>query len=122
MPRTIVTKQFVCILLFSLSLSLILNVITLLDWFNAPEYKLGSLTRNVEMSISFSATQKQVITLPKGLTVRNATPRGFARISLLAPYRFSIYIADSEDDLVDYSKEPEMDELYFTTRTSTGKF
>jgi hypothetical protein len=114
------TKQYFLTVLLGISMAL--NLLAWVDWSNAPEYKIGTLKKDVEVSVVFSSVEKQVIVLPKGLAVRNATPRGLARISLIAPYRFSIYIADGEDDLVDYLQEPKMDELYFTQRTSTGKF
>ncbi|MEX0271444.1 hypothetical protein AB3R30_20115 [Leptolyngbyaceae cyanobacterium UHCC 1019] len=103
-----------------LCISLLLNFLVLLNSCNSPEYKFGVLERDVPVVLYTISGKKVLLTLPKGLTVRNETPEGLARISLLAPYRFSVQIADGEDDLVDYSRSGRS--TYSTKRTETGKF
>jgi len=96
-----------------LIVSLIVNISVGIDLFNAPENKLGVLTKDVEVVMYFAGTDKKIIvSFPKGLTVKNESPRGFASISLFSPYRFSITIATGEDDLVDYSAKTLTDALY----------
>jgi hypothetical protein len=103
-----------------LCFSLLLNFLFLLNGINNPEYKFGVLTKDIPIVLRPIEGEQVIVILPKGLTVRNETPRGVAGVSLLAPYRFSVQIADGEDNLVNYSQNGRY--VFFTERTETGKF
>jgi hypothetical protein len=48
--------------------------------------------------------------LPKGISVRDASPNGFAAMGLFGPHRFSITVATEERHLVDYNASKEIRE------------
>lgn len=95
--RQKVWKYFLALLmLFSVGL----NILTIFDWTSEPEYKLGVLTQDIEMTVNGI---EPLFTLPKGLTVENASPRGLATAGLFFPNRFRITVAASSEEFVDYS-------------------
>ena len=88
-------------------LSIILNIILVpLAWWDyttSPYRREGFLKEDVRIGVH--NRKETIITLPKGLVVRNASPRGLDAIDLLEPHRFSI-IVTSERELVQYGKVP----------------
>lgn len=85
-------------------MSLLLNItfacVIAVDKLNAPRDRVGVLTRDLEIG-SFSGT-KTLFRLPKGLTVRDASPQFLAAIGQFEPYRCSIVITSEDEALVDY--------------------
>lgn len=83
--------------------SIILNILFILGYLfnriNSPSNKLGILKEDVEVGY-FKGTEK-VFVLPKGLTVKNESPRGLSAIGQFENERFSVIIT-SDRDLVDY--------------------
>jgi hypothetical protein len=72
----------------------------LLDKLNAPPNRVGVLTRDVEIG-SFSDS-KVLFMLPKGTTVRDASPRFLEAIDLFEPNRFSIIFTTEDEQIVNY--------------------
>lgn len=85
-------------------LSVTFNVIFLLTWcfnsLNKPSYRLGRLEKDITIG-SFMG-DSIVFTLPKGLTVRNASERGINAIGQFENERFQIVISSDDWDLVSY--------------------
>lgn len=85
-------------------MSLLLNValacVVGVEKLSAPEDRVGVLTKNLEIG-SFSGTAT-MFRLPKGLTVRDASPRFLAAIGQFEPYRFSIVITSEDESLINY--------------------
>ncbi|MCL1475334.1 hypothetical protein [Argonema antarcticum] len=94
-----------------LGLSLLLNIWVGWEWLNAPEYKIGILKKDLELSFD-GAGRQQLIKMSKGLSVRNEMPRGLAGVGTFLPYRFSITIATDDPYLVDYSKPSRSTDVY----------
>lgn len=110
-----INKKYILRALFILSvlLNILLGWSLLIKQFNAPEIKTGILTKDIK--IGRFGGKDTIFTLPKGLTVENATPRGFDAIDRFEPYRFSIVVSSDKDNLVDYSdkmKRQEYGNLY----------
>lgn len=84
--------------------SVLLNValagVVALEKLNAPEDRIGVLTKDLEVG-SFSGTAT-IFRLPKGLTVRDASPRFFAAVGQFEPHRFSIIITSENESVVNY--------------------
>ena len=80
--------------------SVVFNILTIFDWIIQPEYKLGILTQDIDLTVNGIKT---LFKLPKGLTVENASPRGIATAGLFFPHRFRIIVAASDEKFVDYS-------------------
>lgn len=92
-----------------LIISLVLNVLFIADYaiekLNSPEYRGGVLRQDV--TVYFQRWQGQdreviPIIIPKGLTVRDASPRGFNAIALFEPNRFKIIFTSEDRNLVNY--------------------
>ena len=85
-------------------ISISLNIIFLIGWglnsINRPSYKLGRLEK--DLTIGYLAGDSLLFTLPKGLTVRNASERGISAIGQFENERFQIVIS-SDDALVNYN-------------------
>lgn len=98
-----------------LSISLLINVFFILkiaiDKFNSPTNQLGELKQDVSIKL-FNHADTVLFKLPKGLTVRNVSERGFGAIGQFENNRFEIVITSSQANLVDYSK-PEKELLPF---------
>lgn len=93
-----------------LIVSLIVNVTFCINLglksLNSPEDRWGGLRGDVRVSFfSNGKNGKELITvvLPKGITVRDASPRGFDHVDLFEPYRFQITFSSDYNDLVDYT-------------------
>jgi hypothetical protein len=90
------------ILLFG---SLLLNVALLgwigLDRFNAPSGRLGRLEKDIT-AVSIADRGRLPFRLPKGLTVRDESPRGLAAAGMFEPYRFAIVITTEDEKVVNY--------------------
>lgn len=91
-----------------LTISVLLNagfgVVQLVDRWNAPEDRIGVLARDVEIG-SFSGSDA-IFRLPRGLTVRDASPRFIASIDQFEPHRFSIVITTENEGVVNYKVPP----------------
>lgn len=87
-----------------LRISIGLNVLFLigwgLSWMNTPSHELGRLEKDVE--IGYFTGDSAIFTLPKGLTVQNASQRGFNAIGQFENKRFQIVITSDRTDLVNY--------------------
>ena len=88
------------LLSFSVLLNVGFGVLQLVDRWNAPEDRVGVLTRDLEVG-SFGGTNV-IFSLPKGLTVRDASPRFLASIDVFEPHRFSVTMTTENEDLVNY--------------------
>jgi hypothetical protein len=89
-----------------LAASLVLNVVfagwLLLDRFNSPSGRLGRLEKDITAG-SIVDRQRIPFRLPKGLTVRDESPRGVAGIGMFEPYRFAVVITTDDSGAVNYS-------------------
>ena len=85
-------------------ISITLNILFLIGWgwtsINRPSYKIGRLEKDIEIGI-FTG-DSVIFTLPKGLTVRNASQRGLAAAGQFENERFEIVITSNDWDLVNY--------------------
>jgi hypothetical protein len=68
---------------------------------NAPTDRIGVLKRNIQAS-SFE-NQRILFTLPKGLTVRDASPGFIASIDVFERNRFAIVLTSDDENVIDYS-------------------
>ncbi|HZK28073.1 MAG TPA: hypothetical protein VFD00_11125 [Thermoclostridium sp.] len=86
-----------------LIISIAFNIIFLIGWglnsLNKPSYRLGRLEKDI--TIGHFMGDSLIFTLPKGLTVRNASERGLSAIGQFENERFQIVIS-SDDQLVNY--------------------
>ncbi|WP_431161544.1 hypothetical protein [Flagellimonas beolgyonensis] len=84
-------------------ISIALNIIFLIGWglnnLNKPSYRLGRLEKDITIGNFMGDSLK--FTLPKGLTVRNASERGLSAIGQFENERFQIVIT-SDDALINY--------------------
>jgi len=85
-------------------LSIVFNIIFGLGWFlnyiNSPTYKLGVLTQDV--NAGFLAGDSTIYKIPKGITVRDVSPRGIASIGQFENNRFELIFTTDREDLVNY--------------------
>ena len=86
-------------------LSITCNIVFGLGWFlnymNSPTYKLGVLTQDV--NAGFIADDKTIFKIPKGITVRDVSPRGIAAIGQFENNHFELVFTTDRDDLVNYT-------------------
>jgi hypothetical protein len=84
-------------------ISIALNFIFLIGWglnsLNNPSYKLGRLEKDI--TVGYFMGDSLLFTLPKGLTVRNASQRGISAIGQFENERFQIVIS-SDGELINY--------------------
>jgi len=84
-------------------ISITLNILFLIGWglstLNKPSYTLGRLEKDI--TIGQFMGDSLFFTLPKGLTVRNASERGLSAIGQFENERFQIVIS-SDDELINY--------------------
>ena len=80
--------------------------------FNATSGRIGVLTRDIHAG-SFS-DESVLFSLPKGLTVRDESPRGLNAIDLFEPHRYAIVLTTEDEKLIDFNspKKHSHDELY----------
>lgn len=87
-----------------LRLSITFNVIFSLGWFlnyiNSPTYQLGVLTQDV--NAGFLAGDSTIYKIPKGITVRDVSPRGIEAIGQFENNRFELVFTTGREDLVNY--------------------
>jgi hypothetical protein len=84
-------------------LSIFFNIFTFVDRTAMPDYKLGSLRQDIEVS-DYGDDSKVLFRLPKNITVMDVSPRGIATIGLFDSERFSIVVvAPGSADFIDYS-------------------
>ena len=85
-------------------LSITLNIVFGIGWFlnsiNTPTYRLGVLTQDV--NAGFLAGDSTIYKIPKGITVRDVSPRGIAAIGQFENYRFELIFTTDREDLVNY--------------------
>lgn len=85
-------------------LSITLNIIFGIGWFlnsiNSPTYRLGVLTQDV--NAGFLAGDSTIYIIPKGITVRDVSPRGIAAIGQFENNRFELVFTTDREDLVNY--------------------
>ena len=86
-----------------LIISITFNIVFLIGWglsnFNKPSGKLGRLEKDI--TIGYFGGDSLIFTLPKGLTVRNASERGINAIGQFENERFQVVIS-SDTDLINY--------------------
>lgn len=86
-------------------ISIVLNIIFCIGWLfyslNTPSYKLGIL--NEDIKAGFLGNDSTIFIIPKGVTVRNVSPRGIEAIGQFENNRFEIIFTTDRDDLIDYS-------------------
>lgn len=92
-------KKF--LIICSVLLNIVFCLMFLWNNINTPSYKYGVLKNDVEVGI-FSS-DSLLFTLPKGLTVKNVSPRGLNAIGQFEGNRFELVITTDRDDLVDYN-------------------
>ena len=84
-------------------ISVLLNILFIIglifSYLNSPTHELGRLKKDI--TITHFSSNDTVFYLPKGLTVRNISPRGLASIGQFENNRFEIVIT-SDNELVDY--------------------
>jgi len=85
----------------SITFNIIFGLGYLLNCFNSPTYKLGVLTQ--EVNAGFLAGDSVMYKIPKGITVRDVSPRGIAAIGQFENNRFEIVFTTDRDDLVNYN-------------------
>ena len=87
------------------ALSIFLNIVFILIWMwnilNSPSNKIGRLEK--EISVGYFSTDSALFTLPKGLTVRDASSSGLNAIGQFENNRFEIVITTDDQDLINYS-------------------
>lgn len=76
---------------------IVLNLWFVLSWLNQPSFKQGVLIRDITVPL----TQDVKIILPKGLVVKDESPRGLTAIGQFDKNRFSITIT-SDFKMVNY--------------------
>lgn len=86
-------------------LSITCNVIfalgLLINYINSPTYKLGVLTQDV--NVGFLSGDSTLYIIPKGITVRDISPRGVSAIGQFENNRFELVFTTDRDDLVNYN-------------------
>lgn len=92
----VITRKITLIFVFGVSI--ILNIIYLLDWINSPYDRYGILTQDVKVYFD----KDTYITLPKGLVVRDESLQGIAAIDQFSNHRFSITVT-GDFPIVDYN-------------------
>lgn len=94
------------LLIVSLTLNISIGGILAIKTINSPVNRLGILKNDTKIIIPKELSKRESISivLPKGMVVKDASPRGFDRIYLMEPFRFQItFVSDEGIDLVDYS-------------------
>jgi hypothetical protein len=85
-------------------LSITLNIIFALGWglnyLNSPTYRLGVLTQDV--NAGFLAGDSTIYRIPKGITVRDISPRGISAIGQFENNRFELIFTTDRQDLINY--------------------
>lgn len=60
--------------------------------------RIGVLNQNIELTVF--GEDKQLFTLPKGITIQDASPTGAGWFEI---YRFKIIVSSEQPNLIDYS-------------------
>ncbi len=84
----------------SFLLNFILSFIFLWNYFNSPSYKYGRLEKDIKV---FNSSGEIEYKIPKGITVRDVSPRGLAAIGTIQNQRFEIILTSSSDEYVNYN-------------------
>ncbi len=88
-----------------LTISFLLNLIFILGLvfykLNSPTYQLGILEKDVEVGVF--GNDSTIFTIPKGITVRDASERGLAAIGQFENERFEIIITSNDYEIVNYN-------------------
>lgn len=84
-------------LLFSITLNILFILLFLVESLNRPTYDLGILSENVY--VGTFGNSDIIFKLPKGLTVRNESPRFIAAAGQFERHRFAITISGVDDEV-----------------------
>ncbi len=86
------------------AISIMFNILfllgLLLNYISSPTYKKGVLTQDIK--VGFLAGDSTILKIPKGITVRDVSPRGIGANGQFENNRFEIIITTDRDDLVNY--------------------
>lgn len=97
-------KTWIWVKRLGIGVSLTLNLLFAVRWLvlrtSEPVDRLGRITRDFEVG-DFSG-DGPYFKLPKGLVVRDASPRGLDAIDLFEPHRFEIIVTTESENLVEY--------------------
>jgi hypothetical protein len=85
----------------SLAVNVVVGAIYWLNKHTSPLPRSGILTQGITIGPSWNKPGP-VIRLPKGLMVRDASPRSIAASDLFEPNRFSITVGATSNSIVDY--------------------
>ena len=85
----------------SITINIIFGLGWLLNYFSSPSYRLGVLTQDI--NVGFLGADSTLYKIPKGMTVRDVSPRGIEAIGQFENNRFEIIITTERKDLVNYN-------------------
>jgi hypothetical protein len=97
------------VVLMILIVSLVINFLFIANYsvkkINSPTGRYGILKQDIKVFFPKDGDPRQPVTvfLPKGIIVRDASPRGFDHVDLFEPYRFNITFMSDKKDVVDFS-------------------
>jgi hypothetical protein len=97
------------VVLMILIISLVINFLFVANYsvqkINSPTGRYGVLKQDLKVFFPQNGNPQQPVSvvLPKGIIVRDASPRGFDHVDLFEPYRFNITFMSDTKDLVDFS-------------------
>ena len=112
------------VLVLSLVGNAVWGIAYFLDSQTAPLARVGVLTQDVVVGSPWDKPGSPLIHLPKGLVVRDTSPRSIAASDLFEPNRFSITVGTNTRGIVDYegSHNLKPDEYRYSIRgTATPK-
>ena len=90
------------IFILSITLNVIFALGLLFKKLNSPSYKLGILTQDI--NVGFFMSDSTIFKIPKGITVKDVSPRGIAAIGQFENNRFEIILTTGTDGrVVDYN-------------------
>jgi hypothetical protein len=105
-------KKVLCRL--AIFISILFNLYTLFELSSFPDYKVGTLKNDIEVA-RFGDASQLLFKLPKGLGVRDASPRGLATIGLFHNNYITFRIeVDDDGSMVDYSPSQTFPTLHKT--------
>lgn len=91
------------IFIVSVLVNIIFGAMYALEKVNAPVGSLGALKH--DLRVYHGKDSREYFILPKGLTVREASPRGFTAIGQLEPFQFTIVLTCDDHNLVEYGND-----------------
>ena len=81
--------------------SIFFNILFVIGWLTSPTQKLGRLQKDIQ--VGFFTSDSVMFTLPKGMTVRNASQRGLGSIGQFENERFEVVVTSDDKAMVDYN-------------------